>query len=103
MIVCAVVDIVTTLGIVASLLFEAFRFFELVPLGEFLFGLNWEPQIAVRAGQVAGPGAFSAVTVVRGTLVIAVIAMAFAEPVGLLSAIYLAEHGRGASRGRRGE
>src|SRR5690606_20828848 len=61
MIACAVVAIVTTLGIVASLLFEAFRFFERVPLSEFLFGLNWEPQIAIRADQVAGHGAFGAV------------------------------------------
>ncbi|HEY9548545.1 MAG TPA: phosphate ABC transporter permease subunit PstC, partial [Kiloniellaceae bacterium] len=92
MIACAVVAIVTTLGIVASLLFEAFRFFELVPLGEFLFGLNWEPQIAVWADQVSGQGAFGAVPVFLGTLVIAVIAMAFAVPVGLLSAVYLAEY-----------
>src|SRR3546814_15401341 len=98
MIVCAVVAIVTSFGIIASLLFEAFRFFELVPLGEFLFGLNWEPQIAVRADQVAGQGAFGAVPVFLGTLVIAVIAMAFAVPVGLLSAVYLAER----SEERRG-
>ncbi|MGF1630540.1 MAG: phosphate ABC transporter permease subunit PstC [Kiloniellaceae bacterium] len=92
MIACAVVAIVTTLGIVASLLFESFRFFERVPLGEFLFGLNWEPQIAMRADQVAGHGAFGAVPVFLGTLLIAFIAMAFAVPVGLLAAIYLAEY-----------
>ncbi|HMA14452.1 MAG: phosphate ABC transporter permease family protein, partial [Bacteroidota bacterium] len=92
MIACAVVAIVTTLGIVVSLLFEAFRFFERVPLGEFLFGLNWEPQIAIRADQVAGQGAFGAVPVFLGTLVIAFIAMAFAVPIGLLAAIYLAEY-----------
>ncbi|HEY9548983.1 MAG TPA: phosphate ABC transporter permease subunit PstC [Kiloniellaceae bacterium] len=92
MIACAVVAIVTTLGIVTSLLFEAFRFFDRIPLGEFLFGLNWEPQIAIRADQVAGHGAFGAVPVFLGTLVIAFIAMAVAIPVGLLSAIYLAEY-----------
>src|SRR3546814_915239 len=88
----AVVAIVTTLGIVASLLFEAFRFFDRIPLGECLFGLNWGPQIAIRADQVAGHGAFGAVPVFLGTLVIAFIAMAVAIPVGLLSAIYLAEY-----------
>jgi phosphate transport system permease protein len=98
MITCAVVAIVTTLGIVASLLFESFRFFERIPLGEFLFGLNWEPQIAIRADQVAGHGAFGAVPVFLGTLVIAVIAMAFAVPVGLLAAIYLAEYSGGRLR-----
>ena len=92
MIACAVVAIVTTLGIVTSLLFEAFRFFERVPLSEFLFGLNWEPQIAIRADQVAGQGAFGAVPVFLGTLVVALIAMTFAVPVGLLAAIYLAEY-----------
>src|SRR3546814_18886080 len=61
MIACAVVAILTTLGIVVSLLFEAFRFFDRIPLSEFLFGLNWEPQIAIRADQVAGQGAFGAV------------------------------------------
>ncbi len=92
MIACAVFAIVTTLGIVASLLFESFRFFERVPLGEFLFGLNWEPQIAIRDDQVAGLGAFGAVPVFLGTLVVAFIAMAFAVPIGLMSAVYLAEY-----------
>jgi phosphate transport system permease protein len=92
MIACAVVAILTTLGIVASLLFEAYRFFERVPVTEFLFGLNWEPQIAIRADQVAGAGAFGAIPVFLGTLVIAFIAMLFAIPIGLLSAIYLAEY-----------
>jgi len=92
MIACAGMAIVTTLGIVASLLFEAFRFFERVPLTEFLFGLNWEPQIAIRADQVAGAGAFGAIPVFLGTLVIAFLAMMVAVPVGLLSAIYLAEY-----------
>ncbi|GAB4233608.1 MAG: phosphate ABC transporter permease subunit PstC [Kiloniellaceae bacterium] len=92
MIACAVVAILTTLGIVVSLLFEAYRFFERVPVTEFLFGLNWEPQIAIRADQVAGQGAFGAVPVFLGTLVIAFLAMLVAVPVGLLSAIYLAEY-----------
>src|SRR3546814_2880513 len=92
MIACAVVAILTTLGIVVSLLFEAFRFFDRIPLSEFLFGLNWEPQIAIRADQVAGQGAFGAVPVFLGTLVIAFIAMAVALPVRLMSAIYLADY-----------
>jgi phosphate transport system permease protein len=92
MIACAVVAIVTTLGIVVSLLFEAYRFFERIPLAELLFGLNWEPQIAIREDQVAGHGAFGAVPVFLGTLVVAFIAMAVAIPVGLFSAIYLAEY-----------
>ena len=92
MIFCSVVAILTTLGIVLSLLFEAFRFFDKVPFTEFLFGLNWEPQISIRADQVAGAGAFGAVPVFLGTILIAGIAMLVAIPIGLFSAIYLSEY-----------
>jgi len=88
----AVAAILTTGGILLSLLFESWAFFRLVPLGEFLFGLNWEPQIAIRADQVAGQGAFGAVPVFAGTLLIAVIAMIVAAPIGLMSAIYMVEY-----------
>jgi phosphate transport system permease protein len=88
----AVVAIVTTFGIVASLVMEALRFFERVPFVEFLTGLKWEPQIAIREDQVAGKGAFGAIPVFLGTLVIAVIAMAVAVPIGLFTAIYLSEY-----------
>jgi phosphate transport system permease protein len=91
MILCSVVAILTTIGIIASLLFEAWRFFEYVPVDEFLFGLNWEPQIPLRADQIAGLGAFGAVPVFVGTLLIATIAMAVATPIGLFTAIYLVE------------
>ena len=46
------VAILTTIGIVASLVFEAFRFFDKIPLMEFLFSLEWSPQTAIRADQV---------------------------------------------------
>ncbi|HMB09895.1 phosphate ABC transporter permease subunit PstC, partial [Saliniramus sp.] len=91
MVTCSVIAIMTTVGIIASLLFEAWFFFSLVPPTEFLFGMNWEPQIAIRADQVAGAGAFGAVPVFVGTLLIATIAMSVATPIGLFSAIYLAE------------
>src|SRR6056297_1046256 len=91
MVTCSVIAIMTTVGIIASLLFEAWFFFSLVPATEFLFGMNWEPQIAIRADQVAGAGAFGAVPVFVGTLLIATIAMSVATPIGLFSAIYLAE------------
>jgi phosphate transport system permease protein len=92
MIFSSLVAIVTTLGIVASLLFEASRFFAMVPLHEFFFGLNWEPQIPLRADQVAGLGAFGAIPVFTGTLLIATIAMLVATPIGLFTAIYLVEY-----------
>ena len=91
MIVCAALAILVTVAIVASLFYESIRFFELVPITEFLFGLNWEPQIAIRADQVAGQGAFGWIPVFLGTLVITVISLTVAVPIGLLSAIYLNE------------
>lgn len=92
MIACSMVAILTTLGIIASLIYEASAFFRLVPAQEFFFGLKWEPQIAIRADQIAGAGAFGAVPVFLGTLVISVIAMVVAIPIGLFTAIYLVEY-----------
>lgn len=89
---CSVAAILTTIGIIASLLYESFEFFRLVPLHEFLFGLRWEPQIAIREDQVAGNGAFGAVPVFLGTIVIATIAMLVATPIGIYTAIYLTEY-----------
>jgi phosphate transport system permease protein len=89
---CSGVAILTTLGIVLSVLFEAIRFFQSVPLTDFIFGLDWSPQTAMRADQAGSSGAFGAVPVFAGTLLIAVIAMMVAIPIGLLSAIYLSEY-----------
>ncbi|WP_349371875.1 phosphate ABC transporter permease subunit PstC [Salinarimonas sp.] len=91
MVTCSVLAIFTTIGIIGALLYEAWLFFAIIPLGEFLFGLKWEPQIAIRADQIAGAGAFGAIPVFVGTLLIATIAMAVAVPIGLFSAIYLTE------------
>ncbi|KKK82869.1 hypothetical protein LCGC14_2799090, partial [marine sediment metagenome] len=91
MIFCSVVAIFTTVGIIAALIFETAKFLEKVPLTEFLFGLNWEPQIPIREGQVAAEGAFGWIPVILGTIVISAVAMFIAIPVGLLSAIYLNE------------
>ena len=83
--------IATTLAIVASLLFETLRFFEEVPLTDFLFGLHWSPQTALFEEDVGASGAFGALPVVLGTLLITAIALLVAVPVGLFSAIYLVE------------
>ncbi|SES68060.1 phosphate ABC transporter permease subunit PstC [Oceanicella actignis] len=88
---CAALAVLTTAGIFASLVVEAARFFARVPIHEFLFGLNWEPQIPLRADQVAAEGAFGWIPVLVGTLVITVIACAVAIPVGIFTAIYLHE------------
>jgi len=92
LVVCSWVAILTTVGIVLSVLFETLRFFDQVSPAEFLFGLEWSPQTAIRRDQVGASGSFGAVPVFAGTLLITVIAMAVAAPLGLLSAIYLAEY-----------
>ena len=92
MMACSLIAILTTLGIVLSLLFEALRFFERVSPLEFFFGLSWEPQIPIREGQVTAGGAFGAIPVFTGTLLISAIAMLVAIPIGLYSAIYLTEY-----------
>lgn len=88
----SVVAILTTLGIVLSLLFESIRFFGFVSPLEFLFGTEWAPQGAFRADQAGGEGAFGAVPLFMGTFLIMLIAMAVAGPIGLFSAIYLSEY-----------
>jgi phosphate transport system permease protein len=91
LLVSSTIAIFTTIGIVLSLLFEAMRFFRLVPITEFLFGTEWSPQTAIREDQVGSSGAFGAGPVFAGTALISIIAMAVAAPVGLFSAIYMSE------------
>ena len=92
LLVAAAVSILTTAGIVFSVLFEAVRFFDKVPVFDFLFGLKWSPQIALREDQVGSSGAFGAVPLLVGTFLVTIIAMLVAGPIGLLSAVYLAEY-----------
>ena len=88
----AALSILVTMAIVFSVLLEAIRFFKIIPLQDFLFGLQWSPQMAMRADQAGSSGAFGAVPLFLGTLLITVVAMLVAIPVGLLSAIYLSEY-----------
>ncbi|MFA9459603.1 phosphate ABC transporter permease subunit PstC [Thiohalorhabdus sp. Cl-TMA] len=93
----SLVSILTTLGIIFSILFEAIRFFQVVSLWEFLTGTTWSPDTAFLGG--AGRGAegkaqaeFGSVPLFAGTFMITAVAMAVALPVGLLSAIYMSEY-----------
>ena len=88
----ACVAVLTTVGILFSVLFETIRFFEKVSPFEFLFGLQWSPQIAMRADQGGSSGAFGIIPLVTGTLLITFIAILIAGPVGLFAAIYMAEY-----------
>ncbi len=89
---CSGLALITTLGIILSVLFESIQFFEAVPAWEFLFGTEWSPQIAMRTDQVGGSGAFGAIPLFVGTLLITAIAMIFSVPVGLMIAIYLSQY-----------
>ncbi|HEU0310218.1 MAG TPA: phosphate ABC transporter permease subunit PstC [Sphingomicrobium sp.] len=89
----SLIAILTTLGIVLSLLFESLRFFEMVSPVEFLFGTTWSPQTAIRADQVGSSGAFGSIPLFWGTAFIgAIIAMIVAIPLGLMSAIFLTQY-----------
>ena len=93
LIIASLVAILTTLGIVMSLIFESIRFFEKVSIVEFLTSTVWSPQTALRADQVGSSGAFGAVPLFWGTIFIgAIIAMIVAIPLGLMSAVYLTQY-----------
>jgi phosphate transport system permease protein len=90
----ACIAILATLGIVFSVIFEAIRFFQLIPVSDFLLGTEWSPQMAIRSDQVGSSGSFGAIPLFVGTLLISFIAMCIAVPVGLMSAVYLAEYAK---------
>ena len=89
---CSAVAVLTTVGIIFSLVWDSLRFFNAVPITEFLFGTKWSPQMAIRADQIGSSGAFGAVPLFAGTFLIMMIAMLVAGPIGLFSAIYLSEY-----------
>lgn len=92
MVLCSTIAIFTTIGIVLSVLFEAIRFFKLIPMSDFLFGLKWSPQMAIRPGQVGATGSFGVIPLLVGTMLISLVAMLVAVPIGLMSAIYMSEY-----------
>ena len=94
LLICSAIAILTTVGIILSLVFESLRFFEKVSPIEFLFGLEWSPQVALREDQVGASGKFGSIPLFAGTLIISFISMCVATPVGLLSAIYMSEYAK---------
>lgn len=92
LIACSAVAVITTIGILFSVVFETMRFFARYSPIDFLFGTQWSPQTAIRADQVGQSGAFGFLPLFVGTMLITVIAMVVAGPVGLFAAIYMAEY-----------
>jgi len=81
---CALLSIGTTAGIIIVLAIETIAFLREVPLADFLFGVEWTPLFATPR--------FGVLPLVSGTILVSAIAMAVALPMGLLSAIYLSEY-----------
>ena len=101
LIACSIVAILTTIGIVFSVIFESIRFFRLISPLEFLTGLTWNPEFegAARAGSgQAGMSAYGSIPLFVGTFLISIIALTVAIPIGLLSAIYLSEYASKSTR-----
>lgn len=92
--------ILTTLAIVLSVIFESIRFFKMIPIESFLMGTTWNPQFDATERSGSGPviAEYGAVPLFAGTLMISLIAICVAVPLGLYSAIYLAEYATKASR-----
>jgi phosphate transport system permease protein len=89
---CSAVAILTTLGIVASLVTEAFRFFTFISPIDFFFGTVWNPHFSSTG--TGDYGQYGILPLLTGTLMVATIAMAVAVPVGLMTAIYLSQYAR---------
>jgi phosphate transport system permease protein len=89
---CAGFSILITLLIFTSVVTEAALFFKQYNLFDFLFGTHWSPQIAIRAGQEGASGSFGLLPLMAGTLMITLIALCVALPIGLFAAIYMNEY-----------
>lgn len=86
------IAILTTVGIVFSVVFESIKFFGMVSPWDFLFGLEWIPQVSFGENAGSGRSAYGAVPLFAGTALISVIALLVAVPAGLFSAIFLSEY-----------
>ncbi len=81
---CAWISVITTIGIVSILILESSTFFQVIPFLTFITGYDWSPLIE--------PRSFGVLPLVSGTLVVSVGACLIAVPLGLSSAIFLAEY-----------
>jgi len=82
---CSTVAILTTIGIVFSMLFETRNFFSQYDWRDFFFSANWSPNFR-------GNSDLGILPLLWGTLYISFIALIFAVPIGLFAAVYLSEY-----------
>lgn len=85
LLIASTIAIMTTVGIVLSLLSEAGRFFGMYPWQDFFFGMTWNPQFR-------GGSSFGLIPLLWGTLYITFVSMVVAVPLGIFTAIYLSEY-----------
>ena len=90
LVLAALISVLTTTGIVVSLLEETIAFFREVPIGDYLFGTDWTP--------LFNPPSYGVLPLVLATFMISFIGMAVAIPLGLGAATYLSEYARPAVR-----
>jgi phosphate transport system permease protein len=101
----ATISILTTVGIVLSVIFESVRFFKVIPFWDFISGTQWQPDTAFligagRANENVAKPLFGSLPIFAGTFMITLIAMLVAVPIGLFSAIYMSEYASHSTRGR---
>ena len=82
--VCAAVSVLTTVGIIVTLLGETLQFFREVPVVDFLTGTKWTPLFASKS--------FGVLPLINGTIAVALVAIVVALPVGILTAVFLSEY-----------
>ena len=92
------IGILITIAVTVSILFEALRFFDLVNPFDFLFGTSWNPQMAMTVEQEVGSSSFGSVPVFLGTLLITLVAMLVAVPLGIMGAINLSFYSKAKTR-----
>lgn len=85
LIACSLIAVATTFGIIASLVFESWHFFQIYPAKDFFLSLTWNPQF--RGGSDLGLW-----PLVWGTMYVSFISLVVAAPIGLMAAIYLSEY-----------
>lgn len=89
---CAALSVFVTFSIVFSLIFEAIKFFEKIPLLQFLFGTLWDPQVTLGSEIQDDPTRYGFIPLLSGTFLITLIALCVSVPLGLWIAIYTAEY-----------
>jgi len=100
----AAISILTTIGIVLSVVFESVRFFKVIPIWDFITGTQWQPDTAFligagRTNESVAPPLFGSLPIFAGTFMITLIAMLVAVPIGLFAAIYMSEYASHNARG----